>query len=136
MQKPSKLISGGRVGIFPQTCTSVECQSFLRSESGMFALRLAFLLVPGLIQAYGWQATFFARVEVAESKKVGERNEPVRMTGAAEQVSFFGFGALALLWLPPWLLQDVPSGRWGKRSAVELPVGCQMASLRFRSVNP
>ncbi|CAK9043498.1 unnamed protein product [Durusdinium trenchii] len=42
---------------------------------------LAFLLVPGLIQAYGWQ------------------------------VSFFGFGALALLWLPPWLLQDVPSGR-------------------------
>lgn len=26
------------------------------------------------------------------------------------KVSFFGFGALALLWLPPWLLQ-APSGR-------------------------
>ncbi|CAE7673432.1 PHT4 [Symbiodinium sp. CCMP2592] len=40
---------------------------------------LAFLLVPGIIENYGWQT------------------------------SFFGFGALALLWLPPWLAVDVAS---------------------------
>ncbi|CAJ1346710.1 unnamed protein product [Effrenium voratum] len=37
---------------------------------------LAFLLVPGIIEQYGWQ------------------------------VSFLGFGGLALLWLPPWLATD------------------------------
>ena len=34
-----------------------------------------------------------------------QRDSPLRW-----KVSFFGFGALALLWLPPWLLQ-APSGR-------------------------
>eukprot|EP00435_Cladocopium_sp_Y103_P031390 s207_g7.t4 len=42
---------------------------------------LAFLLVPGIVETYGWQ------------------------------VSFFGFGALALLWLPPWLAQAPETGR-------------------------
>lgn len=42
---------------------------------------LAFLLVPGIVETYGWQ------------------------------VSFFGFGALALLWLPPWLARAPETGR-------------------------
>lgn len=47
----------------------------------------AFLLVPGIVETYGWQ------------------------------VSFFGFGALALLWLPPWLARAPETGR---SSGVEL----------------
>lgn len=74
---------------FPAVHSAIACLVPKSQQSSAVALvtaasyagaGLAFLLVPGIVETYGWQ------------------------------VSFFGFGALALLWLPPWLLQ-APSGR-------------------------